>query len=357
MQIDFHYAVTYIVARYAGFEHTPAEKIAYCAEYVDNATNSGTIKFDNGAMYKRISTAHKMLDYRNFEELANHQVWIPFHFLPGNGLLQAGKNPKGSFINKLITRPNSPVAQDMMKEVIRDKHRPYALHRLGIASHVFIDTWAHQNFAGVTHLINDVNDIQNNGIVDEIWIKRLANFFEKAATQLSPPLGHGKALSYPDRPYAVWSYTNGLGERVERNNPNEFREAVRQLFIWYKRFIAGGVDRKVTGISNRRMKKIFDIADNLRLPIYEQRHEIWLKKISEGEFDFGPMYLTFKPKGIGSWKHLALGTEKAIDIGDEVYKWRNDFLVSDWKMFHDAAQAHRFSILHNILPRYGIIAA
>ena len=80
MQIDGHHTLTYIAARLAGFAHTKASIIAYSAQYVDDATNAGKLHFKNGAMYQRISSAHKMLDYRNTDELANHQVWIPFHF-------------------------------------------------------------------------------------------------------------------------------------------------------------------------------------------------------------------------------------------------------------------------------------
>jgi hypothetical protein len=65
MQIDGHHTMTYIAARLAGFSKPKASIIAYSAQYVDDATNSGVIKFDNEAMYQRISSAHRMLDYRN----------------------------------------------------------------------------------------------------------------------------------------------------------------------------------------------------------------------------------------------------------------------------------------------------
>src|SRR5689334_6972974 len=101
MQIDFHHGTTYVIARIAGMDHAAASTVAHASQYVDDATNSGRIEFDNGAMYERISSAHKMLDYRNFESLANATVWIPFHFLPGNGGLPRGQSPKGGFIEKL----------------------------------------------------------------------------------------------------------------------------------------------------------------------------------------------------------------------------------------------------------------
>src|ERR1700735_4575627 len=102
MQIDFHHGVTYVTARLAGFTPAEATTIATAAQYVDDAVNSGTVSFDNGAMYARISSAHKMLDYRNFEALADHLVWLPFHFLPGNGGLPAGQHPEGPFVKKLV---------------------------------------------------------------------------------------------------------------------------------------------------------------------------------------------------------------------------------------------------------------
>ncbi|MBN1760736.1 MAG: hypothetical protein JW863_20575 [Chitinispirillaceae bacterium] len=92
MQIDFHHAVTYVIARCAGFSAADSSIIAYAAQYVDDASNSGVIRFEGGIQYSRISSAHHLVDARNFKELANLLVWIPFHFLPGNGGMNAGKD-------------------------------------------------------------------------------------------------------------------------------------------------------------------------------------------------------------------------------------------------------------------------
>jgi len=63
----------------------------------------------------------------------------------------------------------------------------------------------------------------------------------------------------------------------------------------------------------------------------------------------------YTPKGEGSWKHQALATDKAKDDDHEVFPYRECFLASDWKLFHDAAIAHHFNLVHHIiLPRYGI---
>lgn len=102
MQIDGHHTLTYAIARYAGIEHADAEKVAYSAQYVDEATNDKPIHFDNGAMYDRIVSAHKTLGYRNTQELENHKVWIPFHFLPGKQGFPSNVKPDGRFIHRLV---------------------------------------------------------------------------------------------------------------------------------------------------------------------------------------------------------------------------------------------------------------
>lgn len=47
MQIDGHNTATYVAARLAGFTFADAEKIAYAAQYVDDATNGGIVQFES----------------------------------------------------------------------------------------------------------------------------------------------------------------------------------------------------------------------------------------------------------------------------------------------------------------------
>lgn len=359
MQIDGHHALTYIAARLAGFGHAGAATIAYCAQYVDDATNSGLIAFDNGAMYKRIASAHRMLDHRNLDALANHRVWIPFHFLPGNAGLPAGKNPTGSFVNKLVCKPDSPVARDMLKACVRDHDKPYGLHRLGIAMHVYADTFAHQEFAGVNHSINEVDDLSSEmKKKDKSFFTKMASYFLSDAF----PLGHGAALDYPDQPYLVWQYKNGEKppRLIERNNPEIFFEAVEMMCramhcyrindLMMDLDAAPGLPAKDAAVIKKLIKSIKDGKG-------EERHEKWLLELAKGSFSFGSVNLAYKPKGVGSWKYKAISQKAAADTGREVFPYREAFLSSDWKMFHDALQAHRFDVIHDILPQYGISAA
>ncbi len=364
MQIDFHHGVTYVIARWAGFDHRQADVVAYCSQYVDDAINSGTIHFDNGAMFTRISSAHKSLDYRNFSDLANHNVWIPFHFLPGNGGRPAGDNPDGTFIRKIVCRPGSPVARKLVESCIADRNQLYGLHRLGVTMHVFADTWAHQGFAGVCHKINDIALLDEKDQPDDSFEDRLKEIFgdlrDRAASRFVGdvlPLGHGAALGQPDMPCLAWRYKDSDGNLVERDNADIFVQAAHEMCKAMQCYRAGSPDANVPGLSVAQRNQLGDYLTEFQESDGEARHRRWLDLIARGEFGFPAVKVVYKAKGNGSWKHQALGTTRKIDLKKDVFPYSPGFLTSDWKLFHDALMAHRFTVVHSILPHYGICAA
>lgn len=354
MQIDFHHATTYVVARDAGFSHNDADIIAYAAQYVDDATSSGAIYFDNRAAYNRISSAHKMLDIRNTEELANHEVWMPFHFMPGNGGLAAGVHPSDKFIDKIVCTPNSPVAQEMVRDAILEKNRDYGLHRLGVTMHVYADTWAHQGFAGVLHEVNEVENAEETGN-SELFSGGLADILNDLIDDTIPPLGHGRAQTFPDMPFLQWQYENGHGTIIKRNNTKDFLEAADNMCIAMRRYIKGDPNAQVTGLTENTRAQIENMFTTTLLKDGEQRHQQWLEAIRNGVFSAcGKANIDdYFARGSDSWKADALGT--SFDL--PVHQYKDHFLKSPWKLFHDAIQAHRFNVVYNILPKYGICAA
>lgn len=368
MQIDFHHGVTYVVARLAGFDHREADIIAYCAQYVDDATNHGLVRFNNGAFFKHTSSAHKTLDYRNFRALGNNLIWIPFHFLPGNGGLPPSHNPDGDYIHKLICLPNSFVAQTLLKECVERQETVYGLYWLGIAMHVYADTWAHQGFAGVNHPINEAKLIfDGQGKPDSETISRIQQYFNRKknlATRIASkvmseafPIGHGAVLSNPDKPFLKWGYINGLNQRIERNNPKDFLDAAENMCRWMQRYRLRDAKAAVSGLplADKLLigKMLQSITDNSK----KVRHRHWLTAIKEGKFSFGEAEVNYIAKGKGSWKYEALGTTKEQDVGDEVFSYCPQFLKSHWKLFHDALEAHRVYVIRDLLPYYGICIA
>lgn len=356
MQIDGHHTLTYVIARYAGIEHTIAEKVAYSAQYVDEATNENPIYFDNGAMYDRIVSAHKMLDYRNTQDLANHLVWIPFHFLPGNQGLPSNVEPPGQFIHRLVCKPDSPVARDMLRMVATHWGQPYAAHLMGVAMHVYADTFAHQGFAGVIHDYNKVDHLASSA---SSLLQRIKDDLLSDGISASSPLGHGAALSFPDRPYASWTYQNGEGQPVERNNVDIFLRAsdamCKALQCWKCGDIGVDIDNQ-PGLTTQQSAKIEQALTTITDDDGEVRHAQWVEWLRDGRFDFEPVELPFDKDGENSWKHQARGPGFMQD-GQFVYRYSPSFLSSDWKHFHDALKTYRLEIIRDVLPAYGICIA
>jgi hypothetical protein len=372
MQIDFHHGVTYVLARLAGFGGAEAGIIAYSAQYVDDATNTGIVEFSNEMMYERIASAHKMIDFRNARALANHRVWLAFHFLPGNCGRSRGtpasEETKEEFIRRTTCLPDSPVARDMVRTVIERQDRSYALHRLGIAMHIYADTWAHQRFVGFMDRANAATDLESSIEVPKPSMKdraldiaaRLRDWVKGSFVGELFPLGHGAVLTHPDLPFLAWSYTNGLGERVERDNPREFGAAARALYVAMVRYRNRNPEQTVE-VPEDIFAKIDHHLASIRSFDENQRHEQWLYLIRTGEFGFRDE-LDYIAKGVGSWKHHALGTTQEKDHWWQNWPWfryeyRPYFLESNWKMFHDALQAHRLYVLNELLPEYGLCAA
>jgi hypothetical protein len=352
MQIDFHHAVTYVTARIAGFGHEEADIIAYSSQFVDDAVSSGVVCFDNKAMYSRISSAHKAIDPRNLDNAENHLIWLPFHFLPGNGGKKAGVDPRGSFINKIICLPNSPVAEEIVQAAILDRGRPYSLHRLGITLHVYADTWAHQGFAGVLHVINDVENVEeigNSGGFKYV----LQDILKHCLGNSVPPLGHGRALEFPDLPFLAWEYYNGQGKHISRKNTDIFCEAADSMCKAMQQYRQHSDDSvQVSGIGKKDKEMIRNLFSELKSPDGSLRHREWLKAIQDGMFSFGSASISYYEEGKYSWKAQALGT--SLDV--PVHSYKDSFLTSNWKLFHDALQLYRVTLLHDILPKYGICA-
>ena len=348
MQIDFHHAVTYVAARCAGFKDSEADTIAYAAQYVDDSTSSGPVWFNNKAMYLRCSSAHCSLDLSNLKDEENHVVWLPFHFLPGNGGLPAGQDPTGSLINKIVCHPGSSVAKEMLDAAIADQGKLYGLHRLGITMHVYADTWAHQGFAGVLHEINEVDKLKETS-TKKVFKGGLPKFLRSILDDTIPPLGHGRALTFPDMPFLSWEYTNGQGKRVKRNNTTLFLDAAEAMCRAMQRY--RGV--KVTGLSTADTSKLKDFFLLYTNKDGKVRHQKWIKAIADGAFSFGKAKVSYAAYGRSSWKADALGTSHNMPV----YRYTPYFLKSDWKFFHDALQQHRLVVCHEILPRFGVCAA
>ena len=274
---------------------------------------------------------------------------MPFHFLPGNdGTDNAGR---------LICRENSQIAQDMVDACIADRDLPQGLHRLGITAHVFADTFAHQGFAGMIHPVNAVSKLASTDPdLDQSAATEIQNLLTRVTHGRPPMLGHGLAHTYPDLPWLSWSYTNGLGVPVARDNLDCFLRAFEAMCVMFQRFqgvAASGLPPKTVEILRHQLANIID-------PDGQERCDTWIELLQQGiGFDWGPVHLEYQADG---WRQQALESDGILaDIAsfDEIVAipYPADFLASDWKLFHDAAKDHRHQVMQRILPRYQLCGA
>jgi hypothetical protein len=347
VHIDFHHAVTYVLARIAGFAHPEACIIGYASQYVDDARNSGLIRFKDGRSYGHIASAQTRVATQPREPggpdpALNPQAWIPFHFLPGNLGRMAGEGLEVDPVRRLVCTTDSYVAAAMCVACIDHRHDGNGLHRLGVTSHVYADTWAHQGFAGLEHPCNRVAALTLEGVAAPVL-------------QGASLAGHAMVQSLPDLPYLTWSFTDADGQRVLRRNPDRFLHAADRLVALHRAFRGewggphiGGGDRDLL----ERGFTTFTDPDPLA------RHEAWWRLVAQGRFSFGALSLAeladlhYVAKGRGCWKHQALGTEAAEDEPGQLFPWTQGFEASHWKRFHDALKDHRAEVLERILPKF-----
>lgn len=355
MQIDFHHGVIYVLARMAGFTKQEANTIAFCSQYVDDATRGTPVRFNNGAIYDPICSAHKMLDYRNFNSLANQLVWVPFHFLPGNNMMTAESETEGDFISRLVCKPNSYIARDMVNECIKNADNINGLHRLGITLHVYADTWAHQGFAGIQDDINRVQYLSDNSISGNL-IEKVSRYFKDCFDNSCSefvdgisPLGHGAVLSYPDRPYLQWRYIDSSGKEIYRNNLAEYKDAVQKIYIAMKRFQSRNPNNQVEEMNQLDLEQILILFETFIDSDGEVRHEKWLDKIKEGFFSFGAENVKYS--------NLVEKDAFGEEAEDNKYIYNKTFLNSDWKLFQDALRDHLYFLQRKLFPKYGLCIA
>lgn len=349
--------------------HDEATIISTCAQYIDDTVNSGTINFKTGEAYSRRSTAHIAFTLLNASDVEDRNVWLPFHFLPGNDTKGSDPNP---YFNRLVCRPNSEVAKAMCLNCIERKARPFSLHQLGITAHVFVDTWAHQGFAGIPNPVNYAEDIelakgQTLGFNHRLFetfrregfrtgMSVLLNLIQPIFVKWIAPVGHGMVLHYPDHPFRSWGYRNGHGEYIWRDNTAFFIEAADKLCEFIQRFRMGDPDAAVSGLPVAEKALIEDMLRTQSHDDANLRLTVWKKAISDGKFSFGPAELVYELEGEKSWKYEALGVKGQKISSFDKFDFSDSFLKSNWKHFHDAAQAHQHEILHEVLPKFGICA-
>ncbi|MHC8510334.1 MAG: DUF6765 family protein [Rhodospirillales bacterium] len=380
MQIDMHYYGTYAMARAAGVKPEIAMKIATSAQFVDdNNSAPTTVEMKDGLRVDVEATAHHAINLRNFlDPKDQRQVWLPFHFLPGN----IGDNYK----ERLKCRKDSPVAQDMVAHYLNHyAGRDFAPELMGVAAHVYADTFSHYGFSGVSSRSNKIDagsfkfHEEAEGIdrpVDNLEQGEKARILSKMGTFMSRPadengvgianmasiigevgyLGHGPAATFPDRPYLVWSFQYEDrpdavcdGHLSPRDNPATFLEGCEALHGMFTKFAQAH-----TEFSANDARPFEDIRGAVQevLAVQEPkegRMNAWRAAATEKKALFGPTTGEAIPDYAGGEELNAMW--ESLEDADSM----EDVKQSPIWHFYQAASIHRTYVLRDLLPRHGLI--
>ena len=302
MQLDMHYYGTYAMARAAGFPVKCAQVVAYAAQYVDDSTANDSEVHEDGGMFQATATAHTASEaIRNAaaDHIEQRQVWVPFHFFPGN----QGK----TLSEKLACVKDSALAQEMVSNHIRHAvsvKNEYGLTLMGVMAHVYADTFSHYGFSGVSSRNNKVDstsfelDVKDkktkayimgkftgflNKYTPSFLIRNYRNIVSKGASVATGALGHGAVGTYPDRPFLRWRFDFKKTRKNSgwRDNPATFLEGCEKLHKAFGEY-AGKAGIAKNPVQFKTIKKTVDGI--LRLErAKEGRIDAWIEAIEGGK--------------------------------------------------------------------------
>jgi hypothetical protein len=349
-----HFFGTYTLARTAGFPPEQARTIATAAQFVDDAVAAVPVSLGGQAYLLPVVSAHRMLELKeNFDPMDQWRVWVPFHFLPGGR-----GNTADERLICLWAEPGNPAADAILRLAMASGAAGdrYALHLLGIVTHVIQDTYSHYGFSGIAHEHNLVDQTSLTPLNAEGMHRHLADALDAFTQRISASfaeitqLGHSGAGTYPDRPYLRWSLRHEQPSRLDdpsltlsRNNPDTYYLACTRLHAVYRAYVRGATEipdpghRPFRPASEREIKAILAEEDTM-----EGRCRRWMRGIESGllfQPETADLELEYSAEG---WDVEAM-TGTPLAVATQAY------------LFNRAARHYLESMLDDILPSMGIL--
>jgi len=330
MDIEFHYWITAIVADRAGFTADETRIIAYSSQLVDDNDIRLTVVDRSTKKELRNYISQTMDITKPKQELM--RIYPLFHFVPGDPLAATARRRDGK-MHLLTTTPDSENANHLLDEAF--KASPDSrLYRIGIATHAYVDSWAHQNFVG---WFDDFN----------------------AMGKLAPNIGHADAAHSPDRVGHRWDDDRLIDVAV--NNNHRFLAATERLFHRYcdhlethqryegrERPAWDALEQELVAMMQPVSSRGSEKRKDARLDAYG-RAIPWLRDYDE--LEWLDAAVETRVRGLRDNKNGLLA--KLTVFRDEHY-WREDVEreKTDWFGFQQAVRDHQEVGMKQITPIY-----
>ena len=323
MDIEYHYYITYIIALRAGFGKDEAYKIAYSSQYTDANNEPYEINSNKADVYKNYISQTFNITKPKEELLRIHPM---FHFFPGtlDEIVNNSLPRRDGKFHLLNTIPGNSNAQKLLQDALNSKN----FHLIGITTHMFADTYSHQNFVGFKDEINSMK-----------------GFFKK----LLPSIGHAKAGYNPDWPALKWTDDRFVSKHSEIDNKDRFLKASEHIFELYCRYGQGYLPDTI-----EEGKK--ELVPALREAIgdYDSKNKRKNERIERYKNLIGNDFIEYDEDSwfdsIVSWMSdpETIGSSQV----KRIYSWKENYKESDWYKFQEAVKNHQKAAEEVLSPTF-----
>ncbi len=328
MDIEFHYHMTYLIALRAGFNKDEAYTIAYTSQYVDD--NMEPMSIVGGTeRFKSLVTQTIDITCPKEEHLG---VYPLFHFCPGiqKEVVAASPTRRDGHISLLATIPDNSNARTIFAEAMKTSD----FYRIGIGTHMYADTFCHNDFTGWK---DPFNYTKAEGWKGAAW------------SCLCPSIGHALAMHEPDIPSLTWQDIRLTSPFSTKSNKQRILNAAGKIFDAYRTFT------KIKKYADIKQQLLVDLADAIGPEVSTASKAAAGSKarIKKYEKLIGPE--RFVPYDKGLWYGTAIDEQKSDPTGTAGQStmtriWKEKYVESDWYKFQLAAKLHRetaLGVLHD----------
>ena len=324
MDVEFHYYMTNVIAQRAGFTTEEAYTIAYASQFVDDNDDEYVVDEgkEGGGQY-RSSISQSMNILRPKQEL----MWIYpcFHFIPGTYSDDVARRRDGK-MHLLNTTPNSPMAQSLFKNALKSND----LYRIGVVTHAYADTWAHQNFVGYYDYFNAMGS---------------------AIDRISPNIGHADAAHDPDIPGLAWADDRLVRRNRVADNKSRFLDAAEHIYRFFRRYKKPEIKEAELAAECKTLLQDLDAAmgetfeGKDKPKTKKKRLRNYKKLIADAvEYDEDKWFnaaVKHNVRGLPDDWHFRLLNKTRIF--EDTYSKKRGFAESDWFKFQEAVKCHQRS--------------
>ncbi len=326
MDFEFHYYIIYFLALRAGLSEEDAYTLAYSSQYTDDNTIIYRVKSDDGTYRNYISQTLNILK----PQRKLIRIYPVFHFPPGSReqIFTKGLARKDGKAHLLMTVENSEIGLLLLREAIRRGD----IFQIGIASHGYADTFAHQNFVGCYDSLNGMKGFPE---------------------RLTPNVGHADVGRKPDVVNLIWEDVRLRSDLKIINNRDRILLAARLIY------------RELCKLKGKDPEDEEEIVNEIKEAIGEPSFEPSPpdSRIRKYKKMIGDSFLPYKQDG---WLN------EAVEFGPFSFLWRSinillkrwspiftftipvkaksDFYKSRWFKFQESIKEHQRMALKILKP-------